>query len=87
MNMNSLTAKSVITTVTLVALAVAPLVRAADSERREQKTLPASSGGTLTLKAMVGAIDLKTHDKNEVTYDAVLKPVTRARASPPTSST
>jgi hypothetical protein len=72
--MNPLTTKLIITTATLAALAVSPFLQAADSERHEHKDLPSSSGGTLTFKAMVGAIDLKTHDKDEVTYDAVLKP-------------
>jgi DUF4097 and DUF4098 domain-containing protein YvlB len=72
--MNPLAKKLIITTATLAALAVTPLARAADSERHEQKNFPASSGGTLTFEAMAGAIDLKTHDEDEVTYDVVLKP-------------
>jgi hypothetical protein len=74
MNMNSLPAKLIITTATLAALAVTPLARAAAPERHEQKNLTASRGGTLTFEAMVGAIDLKAHDKDELTYDGVLKP-------------
>ncbi len=44
------------------------------AERNEHKELPAGSGGTLIFKTVVGAIEIKTHDKDEVTYDAELKP-------------
>jgi hypothetical protein len=44
------------------------------AERHEHKELTASSGGTLTFKTMVGAIEIKTHDQDVVTYDADLKP-------------
>ncbi len=51
-------------------------LQAADAERVEHKSLPATSGGTLTFKTVVGAIDIQTHDKDEVVYDAELKPAT-----------
>jgi hypothetical protein len=72
--MNSLTRRFFTTTATVATLAFSPFIQAAELERNEHRDLPASSNGTLTFKAMVGAIDLKTHDKDEVTYDAVLKP-------------
>jgi hypothetical protein len=49
----------------------------AAAERLEHKALPAASGGTLTFKTVVGAIDIKTHDKDEVIYDAEVKPGSR----------
>lgn len=48
--------------------------RTTAAERTEHKALPAGSGGTLTFKTVVGSVEIKTHDKAEVTYDADLKP-------------
>jgi len=47
---------------------------ASAAERLERKTLPATSGGNLTFKAVVGTIDIKTHDKDEVVYEGEVKP-------------
>ena len=44
------------------------------AERHEQKELPAGDGGTLTFKAVVGAIEIKTHDQDTVSYRAEIKP-------------
>ncbi|MSU37035.1 MAG: hypothetical protein EXS36_18450 [Pedosphaera sp.] len=63
-----------VTTVACAALTAAMPLNAAGSERTEHKSLPATSGGTLTIKTFAGAIDIKTHDRDQVTYDAVLKP-------------
>lgn len=56
-----------------VMMAAATLVHAATDERREHKDLTARSGGTLTFKAMVGAIEIKTHDTDTVTFDSLVK--------------
>ncbi len=63
-----------ITVAALAALATSIPLQAADAGRHEHKELSANSGGTLTLKAVVGAIEIKTHDQNVVTFDSVLKP-------------
>jgi DUF4097 and DUF4098 domain-containing protein YvlB len=55
----------------IAALSPNPVLAA---ERQEHKQLPAGGGGTLTFKAVVGSIEIKTHDRNLVIYDAVLKP-------------
>lgn len=49
-----------------------PSITLAD-ERAEHKELAADSGGTLTLNVAVGSIDIRTHDKDTVTYDAELE--------------
>lgn len=56
---------------TALAITASP---AAAAERLERKTLPATSGGNLTFKTVVGAIDIKTHDKDEVVYEGEVKP-------------
>lgn len=58
-------------TVAILTILVANQTAAA--ERREEKKLPAASGGTLTLKTFVGTVEVKTHDQEEVAYEAVLK--------------
>ncbi len=63
-----------VTTLACAALTAVTPINAADAERLENKSLPATSGGTLTFKASFGAIDIKTHDQDKVTYAAVLKP-------------
>ncbi|MBX3733519.1 MAG: DUF4097 family beta strand repeat protein [Verrucomicrobiae bacterium] len=49
-------------------------VLAADSERIESRELTAAAGGTLTFKAVSGSVEVKTHDRDVVAYEAVLKP-------------
>jgi DUF4097 and DUF4098 domain-containing protein YvlB len=63
-----------LTVVVLAALATATSLQAAGAERHEYKELSAKSGGTLTLKTVVGSIEIKTHDQNVLTFDSVLKP-------------
>ncbi len=65
---------SFFTTLACAALTAALPLNAAESERNEHKSLPATSGGTLIFTTFAGAIDIKTHDQDQVTYDAVLKP-------------
>jgi Toastrack DUF4097 len=65
---------TLLTIATLLTLATTTALRAADTGRHEHKELAATSGGTLTLKAVVGAIDIKTHDADTVTFDSVIKP-------------
>lgn len=47
------------------------------AERHEQKELPAADGGTLTFKAVVGSVEIKTHDQDKVSYSAEIKPGNR----------
>lgn len=64
---------SLLAAITLMAFTTPSTAFAAD-ERQEHKELPATSGGTLTFKTVVGSIEIKTHSDNNVTYDADLKP-------------
>lgn len=64
---------SLLAATAVVALTIPSTTFAAD-ERQEHKELPASSGGSLTFKTVVGSIEIKTHDQDTVTYDADLKP-------------
>ena len=65
----------------LATLTTSTSLSAADAERHEHKELSANSGGTLTLKAVVGTIEVKTHDQNVVTFDSVLKPGRKRKSS------
>src|SRR5258708_38776378 len=71
----------IITVATLATLATSTSLQATDAERREHKEQSANSGGTLTLKGVVGSIEIKTHDQNGVTFDSVLKPGGATKAS------
>ena len=64
----------IITIAALAMVGTSTSLQAAHAERREHKELSANSGGTLTLKAVVGSIEIKTHDQNVVTFDSELKP-------------
>jgi len=79
--MTPLNSTLLITAAALVTLATSTSLQAADAERHEHKELSANSGGTLTLKAVVGAIDIKTHDQNGVSFDSVLKPGSTSKSS------
>jgi len=70
-----------ITVAAVATLATSPSLQAADTERHEHKELNATSGGTLTFKAVVGAIDITTHNENTVTFDSLLKPGDNSRSS------
>jgi len=75
-HMNSITSSSkhplTLALVLTAFAAIAPYSIAA-AEREEHRELPAAAGGTLTFKTFVGAVEIKTHDKDQVIYDAVLK--------------
>ncbi len=47
--------------------------QAANAERREHKELPVAKAGTLTFKAMVGSIEIRTANQEQVTFDSVIK--------------
>jgi hypothetical protein len=71
----------IITAAAFATLATRTSLQAADAERHEHKELSANTGGTLTLKAVVGSIEIKTHDQNLVTFDSVLKPGGSSKSS------
>ena len=71
----------IITAAALATLAASTSLQAANAERHEHKLLSANSGGRLTLKAAVGAIEIKTHDQKMVTFDSVLKPGGASKSS------
>lgn len=58
---------------TAVALTFSTSLSAVGSEHKEHKVLPAEAGGSLTFSAVSGSIEIKTHDEDEVIYDAELK--------------
>jgi DUF4097 and DUF4098 domain-containing protein YvlB len=61
------------TVLAAVVLTSTTLLQAAQANREEYKELTASSGGTLTFTTVGGAIEIKTHDRDTVVYDAELK--------------
>lgn len=73
MNRNTLP-PAVAAFVAAIFLSSSTLLTAAGAERHEHKVITAKQGGSLTFKAAVGAIEIKTHAQDEVVYDAELKP-------------
>lgn len=79
--MNLLKSTLCVSVVALTAFTTSSSLRAAETERREHKELSTQNGHTLTLRAVVGAIEVKTHDQNLVIFDSVLKPGSTGKAN------
>jgi hypothetical protein len=79
--MNLLKSTSHVCIGALAMFAISSSLRAAQSERHEHKELSTQNSHTLTLRAVVGAIEIKTHDQNLVIFDSVLKPGSSGKAN------